>query len=204
VPRDTFYGLENRDFERLNSDLATVKLEHDFGDSFTLRNQLRYGRSTRDSMASPPRFASNDSTVINREMRSWITEDGIWDNQSDLRANFSTGPVTHTVVTGLELSQENNIRKIRTAGNMPTTLLNPNPNDVFPGTITLSPYVGDLTGNTVALYAFDTVKLSERWEATGGLRWERFGVDGVSTTPAPVSRVDQMTGVRAALIFKPV
>ena len=62
---------------------------------------------------------------------------------------------------------------------------------------------GTITGNTVALYAFDTVKLGQRWEATGGLRWERFDVDGVSTTPAPVSRVDQMPGVRGALIFKP-
>ncbi len=203
VPRNTFYGLEDRDHEKLNSDLATIKLEHDFGDSLTLRNQFRYGRSTRDSMATPPRFASDNSTVINREMRSWITEDGIWDNQTDFRINFSTGPMTHAVVTGLELSRENNTRQIRTAANMPTTLLNPNPNDTFPGPITMSPYVGDITGNTVALYAFDTIKFGQRWEATGGLRWERFDVDGVNTTPAPVSRVDQMPGVRGALIFKP-
>jgi catecholate siderophore receptor len=203
VPRNTFYGLQDRDHEKLDSDLATIKLEHDFGDSMTLRNQFRYGRSSRDSMATPPRFASDNTTVINREMRSWITEDGIWDNQTDFRINFSTGPVTHAVVTGIELSRENNIRQIRTAANMPTTLLNPNPNDTFTGPITMSPYVGDITGNTVALYVFDTVKLSQRWEATGGVRWERFDVDGVSTTPAPVSRVDQMPAVRGALIFKP-
>ena len=33
VPRDTFYGLKNRDFEKLNSDLATVKFERDFSDA---------------------------------------------------------------------------------------------------------------------------------------------------------------------------
>ncbi len=32
VPRNTFYGLRNRDFEKLNSDLVTLKFEHDFND----------------------------------------------------------------------------------------------------------------------------------------------------------------------------
>ena len=32
VPRDTFYGLRNRDFEKLNSDLVTLKFEKDFND----------------------------------------------------------------------------------------------------------------------------------------------------------------------------
>src|SRR5581483_3014285 len=41
------------------------------------------------------------------------------------------------------------------------------------------------------------------WEATGGLRWERFAVDGVSTTPAPVARVDTMKSTRAGLVYKP-
>jgi catecholate siderophore receptor len=106
VPRDTFYGLKNRDFEELNADLATVKFERDFGDSITLRNQLRYGRSTRDSLATPPRFASNDSTAINREVRSWLTEDQIWDNQTDLRARFSTGRLEHSMVAGVAFTRE--------------------------------------------------------------------------------------------------
>ncbi|HYG78975.1 MAG TPA: TonB-dependent receptor plug domain-containing protein, partial [Pyrinomonadaceae bacterium] len=49
VPRDTFYGLKNRDFEKLNADIFTFRFEHNFNDNFSLRNQLRYGRSTRDS-----------------------------------------------------------------------------------------------------------------------------------------------------------
>lgn len=203
VPRNTFYGFRDRDHERMGSDTATVKFEHDFADSVNLRTQLRYGRSTRDSMATPPRFASNDSTVINREMRSWITKDQIWDNQTDLRARFSTGSIEHTLVAGANFTHENNIRKNRTAPNSPTTLLNPNPDDQYTGLITLSPFIGDITGKTQALYAFDTVKLGRQWEATGGLRWERFDVDGVSTVPAPVVRLDTMHSLRAGLIYKP-
>jgi catecholate siderophore receptor len=207
VPRDTFYGFRERDFEKLSSNLATVKFERDFNDQLTLRNQLRYGRSTRDSMATPPRFASPNTTVINREMRSWMTEDDIWDNQTDLRANFSTGGIEHRMVAGLVLTRENNLRRFRTAPNAQTTLLDPNPDDIYAGTIAESPNVGDVTGRTVAAYIFDTAQLHEKFELTGGLRWDRFNVDGVSasaTALAPISRVDRMLGWRVGAVYKPL
>ena len=205
VPRDTFYGLRDRDVEKLNADLATLKFEHDFNDGLSLRNQLRFANSSRDSMATPPRFASNNSTVINREMRSWITEDKIWDNQTDFIARFATAGIEHALVTGVNFTRENNKRVTRTAGNMPTTLLNPNPDDVFTGPITVSPIVGDITANSQALYIFDTAKLGSKWELNGGLRWDRFDADGIVTqTGAPVSRVDRMLSGRAGVVFKPL
>lgn len=203
VPRNTFYGFRDRDREKLRSDLGTVKFERDFSDTLTLRNQLRFSYGSRDSLATPPRFANTTSTAINREMRSWIAEDKVWDNQTDLRAKFSTGKLEHSLVTGLALTRENNLRQNRTAPNSPTTLLNPNPDDVYTGTITLNPNIGDITGKSLALYAFDTVKLSKFVELNGGLRFDRFDVEGVSTTPAPVARLDKMVSWRAGLVVKP-
>jgi catecholate siderophore receptor len=205
VPRNTFYGLRDRDFEKLNTDLVTLKFEHDFNDGLSLRNQLRYANSSRDSMATPPRFANNNSTAINREMRSWVTEDKVWDNQTDLVARFNTGKVEHALVTGVDFTRENNTRVTRTAPNMLTTLLNPNPDDVFTGAITVNPIVGDITANSQALYILDTAKLGQRWELNGGLRWDRFAADGIVTqTGAPVSRVDRMLSGRAGVVFKPL
>lgn len=203
VPRETFYGLKSRDFEKLGSDLATIKFERDFGDALTLRNQLRYGRSTRDSIATPPRFASDDSTAINREMRSWLTEDRILDNQTDLRASFSTGRVNHSLVTGIAITREDNEREVRTAPNMLTTLLNPDPNDTFTGEITPGPIVGDVRGDSLAAYAFDTVRLGQKFELNGGLRWDYFDVKGISTVGAEVSRIDRMLSWRAGALYKP-
>ncbi len=62
-----------------------MKFEHDFAEGTTLRNQARYGRSTRNSIATPPRFNSNDTTEVNRELRAWSTLDKVWDNQTDIR-----------------------------------------------------------------------------------------------------------------------
>lgn len=204
VPRNTFYGLRDRDFEKLNSDLVTLKFEHDFNDALSVRNQLRFANSSRDSIATPPRFANNNSTAINREMRSWQTEDKIWDNQTDLVARFNTGAVEHALVAGTDFTRESNVRHTRTAPNMLTTLFNPNPDDVYTGVITESPIVGDVTANSQAVYLFDTAKLGRKWELNGGLRWDRFDADGISTTGTPVSRVDRMLSGRAGVVFKPL
>lgn len=203
VPRETFYGLRSRDEESLRSDLGTLRFDRDFGTSAKLRSQLRYGLSKRDSIATPPRFASNDSTVINRELRSWIADDEVWDSQTDLTLRFDTGKVQHAVTTGLQLTSENNVRKIRTAPNMPTTLLDPDPDDVYPGSITAGPNVGDVTGKSVGVYAFDTLSLGSRVELSGGLRYDYFDADGVTTVPASVSRVDRMLSGRAGFVYKP-
>jgi catecholate siderophore receptor len=203
VPRETFYGFKNRDTEKLNADLVTARFERDFSDNLSLRNQLRYGYSTRDSIATPPRFASNDSTVINRELRSFITKDEIWDNQTDLRAQFSTGKVEHSMVSGIAVTRETNERVNRTAPNSPTTLLNPNPDDRYPGAITVSPFVGDVTGNSLAVYTFDTAKFGKRFELNGGVRYDYFDVEGVTTTPSAIARIDRMVSWRAGAVYKP-
>lgn len=203
VPRDTFYGFKSRDFEKLRSDFATISVEYDLNDSTTLRNQFRYGQSKRDSMATPPRFASNDSTIINREMRSWIATDDITDNQTDLRSRFLTGSIQHSLVGGISFSNEANVRRNRTALNSPTTLLNPNPDDIFTGEILIAPNIGSITGKTLGVYAFDTIRVGEHWEFSGGLRFDYFDVDGVSTANATVSRTDQMFSWRAGAVYKP-
>ena len=212
VPRDTFYGLKGRDFEKIRSGLATVRFEHDFNDRLTLRNQFRFGRTTRDSITTAPRFTNNNSTTVNRDPRPWLTEDEVFDNQTDFRAHFSTGRVEHALVGGLALARENNVRQTRVAvGTVSVApLLDPNPNDSFNGSFVLNPNAGDITANSQGLYIFDTAKLGQKWELQGGLRWDRFdaaGVTagtGVSTPGAPVARVDKMLSFRAGAVFKPV
>ncbi len=207
VPRDTFYGFVDRDREKLKANLGTITFNHAFSDNLTLRNQFRYGFSQRDSIATPPRFANNNSTLINREMRAWWTEDETYDNQTDFTARFRTGQIEHSLVAGVEFIRENNIRKLRSAPNMPTTLLNPNPFDVYTGTIIYTPFVGDITANTQSAYIFDTIKFHPKFEVTGGLRFDRFDASGVSagaTALTPVARVDKMLSYRLGAIYKPV
>ena len=75
--------------------------------------------------------------------------------------------------------------------------------DVFPGAITVSPDVGDVTGRSAALYAFDTVTVGDRWELTGGLRYDHFEAEGVATPPAPVEQTADMLSFRLGAVYKP-
>lgn len=217
VPRSTFYGLLDRDKEKLRSDLITARIEHEFNDKMAVRNQFRYGYSRRDSIASPPRFANDNSTTINRDLRSFLAIDDIFDNQTDVTAKFQTGSIEHSAVFGGSYSYEKTDRGFRSGGAIPalrftpTTLLNPNPRDVYAGGYIISPLRGDVTAKTVAAYLFDTIRFNKQWEFVGGLRWDRFDVKGVNvnTTPdpdvfVPLARVDKLLSGRASLIFKPV
>jgi catecholate siderophore receptor len=47
VPRTTFYGLRNFNEMNLTPDIATAKLEHDFGSHVSMRTSVRYGRYPR-------------------------------------------------------------------------------------------------------------------------------------------------------------
>jgi catecholate siderophore receptor len=203
VPRETFYGYRSRDREKMSADLATASFQHDVDASLHLRSQLRYGRTTRNSIATPPRFASPDSTVIDREMRSWLTEDDVWDSQTDLQARFRSGSLEHALVAGVAASREGNVRRTRTAPNAETTLLDPDPDDVYPGEITLSPVVGGMEATSLAAYAFDTVTLGPHLELSGGLRYDDFDADGTNTDGTPLSRVDRMLSWRAGVVVKP-
>ena len=205
VARNTYYGMKNRDMEFLNSDMGTLRFEHEFSDNLSLRNQFRVSASKRNSIVTSPRFASNDTLVISRSSPSWVTEDNVVDNQTDFRAQFKTAGIQHAAVGGAAFTRENNRRVGRTAVGTPTTdLYNPDPNQPWTGSFTLSTIQGDATGNTQAGFLFDTVKLHRMFELNGGLRWERFATDGISSAGASLTRTDNMTSVRAAAIFKPV
>ncbi len=216
VSRSNFYGYADRDHEKLRSDLATGRLEHEFNDRVGIRSQLRYGYSRRDSIASPPRFANNNSTDITREMRAWHAVDNIVDSQTDVTARFKTGAIEHTAVFGGNLSFEKNDRILRTAPasaaiGQPVDLFNPNTNDVYPGVISIDPRRPEAEARSQAVYFFDTIRFSKQWEFVGGLRWDRFDVTGGNAATVsgqnvltPIDRVDKILSGRASLIFKPV
>ena len=219
VPRNTFYGFKERDDEVLKSNLATITFNHTFNDQMTLRNQFRYGRSTRDSIATPPRFNNNNSTAITREMRAWLTTDETYDNQTDFTARFKAFGIEHSLVTGAEFVREKNLRYTRSALNASTTLLNPNPFDTYTGTIFRNPLPGDIVAVTQSIYLLDTLKLHPKFEVNGSLRYDRYngegflpptlplsaaGVPTYSTVRTPVAKLDNLFNYRVAAVYKPI
>ncbi len=209
VDQTNYYGLVTRDYEKTDTDLATVDVSRDLGSTTVVRNLTRRGRNVRDSVITAPRFvAVNTRTAINRQLQSRDMTDEILANQTNLTTRVTTGPLGHAVVAGAEFSSESSINYLRTGPAAPTAdLYNPNPDDPYPGPIVRSGASTDGTANSTAAYLFDTVSIGAHLELSGGLRWDRFAVDYLGTaidgTKTPFERTDTMTSGRAGVVYKP-
>jgi catecholate siderophore receptor len=209
VNYENFYGLRARDYEKTETNIGTVKVQHDASDTLSIRNITRYGQTDRDSLITAPRFASDASTTINRNLQSRDQVDSILANQTDVTVKFDTAKVNHTVVTGVDLSREESENYARSGPAAPTAdLFNPNPNDTYTGLITRTGARTEAIAQTQAAYAFDTMKFGEQFELSGGARWDSFKVDYESDSTAsattPLHRTDDMISWRAGAVYKPL
>lgn len=213
VPRENYYGFRNGNYLRTYDDLGTVTFEHDFNPNVTLRNRVRYANYVRDVLITEPQIPStvNLTTPLSaiQVTRNEIGVNSVetdLDDQLDLTIHLATGPVRHTVITGIEASRETSDPTRPTWKNVPTTsLLDPDPDQLFTGTETITSAV-HTTAYSQAAYLIDTLRFGSHWDLTGGIRWDRFAADySQSVAPASAfSRVDEMPSWRAALVYKPV
>lgn len=212
VDYDNNYGVLGRDREKLRSTLATFALEQDLATNIRISNTTRYGHATRDSIYSAPRFVNNSGNQISAQTQSRDTLDRILLNQSNLFAKFATAGLEHDLIGGLELSRENSRNQLRTiTAASSTDLFNPDPRRPWTGTVADVP--GDVVrarADSVAIYVFDTIKLSDALLVTGGLRWEHYKT---TFTPAPsqvtatvgrIERTDRNLTWRAGVTVKPL
>jgi catecholate siderophore receptor len=192
VSRNNFYGAKS-DFEKIDSDMATVKIEHQIGPKANLTNTSRYGKSKIDRILTGinsitiPEGKTNDlnSWTVSRSRQSILQENTILANSTNLVTEFNTGAVGHTVSAGLEFMSEEQVTptRIGTGTMVAANLYNPNPNDP------ITAYAPVLSGafsqgstTTAAVYAFDTVKLSDKWQLNGGVRVENYNTESAGAT----------------------
>jgi len=203
VDYKNFYGLRDYDFEDIQNNLATAVLEHDFSDSLRLRNLSRFGVTDRKSGITAPRFDNvNSSTAIRRQLQRREIEHQILANQTDVNFELETGPVSHALAGGLEISrEEQDNRNSAQFNNQPLAdLYNPNPGEAPLGSMPdiNAPWT-EAAADTVALYAADTLKLTEKWQLVGGARYDHIETDFSGTE----GRTDDLLSWRSGVVFKP-
>jgi catecholate siderophore receptor len=208
VDFDNFYGLDQRDYEETETRIGTAIVDHDIATNATMRALVRGGSSERDSVITSPRFASNDSTDLNRQLQARDLEDDILASQVDFDIRLSRGETEHTLVTGLEVGRETAENRPRIGPTAPLAdLFDPDPFAPYAGPIVHTGARTESTADTKALYAFDTVQIGERFELMGGLRYDEFAVDYDSLEASGVltnfGREDDMLSWRSGVIYKP-
>lgn len=209
VDQSNFYGLTTRDYEKTDTDMGTVQVDHDFSGAVTLRNITRVGLTDRDSVITAPRFASvNTSTILNRQLQSRDMEDGIVANQTTVNARVATGRISHGIVAGAEFTRETSENFARVGPPAPQAdLYHPDAFAPYAGPIVRSGASTDATARSQAAFLFDTVNLGSQWELTGGLRWDRFDVEtssvAVGGAATEFERTDSMVSWRGGVVYKP-
>lgn len=219
-----FYGLLSRDSERTTSDVVAGTVEHRFSRGRSVRNLVRFGRNDLDRVVTSPRAAlpTNAATdpgynpavpqIRRSDTKYQYRTDNTVTNQTDFSATFSTGALEHSAVTGLELARDKQpsvaAADLFTYGRPPVTdLFNPDPTQVYAPAIARTGARSEAIAHSVAAYAFDTVKVTDRVQVDLGLRWDHIDVVyttvSVAGVPAQFGRTDKATSGRTGIVFKP-
>jgi catecholate siderophore receptor len=227
VAYDSYFGLRDRDYEIIRTDIATIQFEHDLNDQVKITNTLRAGRTQRDSVITAPRFAdvqaganvTYDGT-INRQLQSRDQTDNILAEQINIIGKFETGVLRHDLVFGgeviCETSKNFGRNQYPNSATPVSNIYDPDPDDGFNGVILRTGAYTETQALSLAAYLFDTISLGDHWQITGGFRYDHFDVDYTTVASAGVApnyrsgaetnlgRVDNMLSWRAGLVFKPV
>jgi catecholate siderophore receptor len=231
VDRDNFYGLVHRDFRKTKADIGTVRFEHDFDESLTLRNTTRYGKTSNNYIWTNPDDSSGNVPygLVYRSSKNRIAETRTGVNQTDFTGEFSTGAIKHNFATGVEFSLEKSRVDGYNVVQPPgpgiagrnclasplflsdyacTSLDHPNPNDPWLGSVTVRHTPTQTRTTTNAFYAFDTLTFSEQWLANLGVRYDDFRTRVYAPTAAAnaqhLRNDSDFWTYQAGLVFKPV
>lgn len=208
----TFYGF-TADYDHVTADAVTARVEHDFSRDLTVSEQFRYSRVDREAVVTGPgrNATAYDPTtgllVRTRQGNKRATD--ILSSQTNATGHASTGSIRHDLSGGLELSREDAYSPTFTRVELaPIPVAQPSPTTPPDATPTRSGAWGQARTDTLALYAFDTLKLSRRWQATGGFRWDHYSTDYLSVadygTPTRLLASGDLLTWKTGLVFKPV
>lgn len=218
VPRDTFYGVQNSDSERVNANIVTGRLQHQFGDTLQLTNTLRYGSVDRFARPTAPRglTPASDPITVGRQRFETGTTNSYLVNQTDLRGEFETGPLKHTANVGIELSRETrdqtryNLEAVNlpTGPNLPADVRDPDPTPDLSAVNRNFSSSSTSLQRTVAAYAAEQMAITRYVEVLGSVRFDIFGTNYVSTNSAgvstPLNNRDKFVNWRTGLVLHPV
>ncbi|MDQ8954369.1 TonB-dependent receptor [Acinetobacter rudis] len=102
-----YYGWKDRDFQKQENHIGTLKLEHDITDDLTISNTAVYNKSKNDYIWTQP--DDSKSNIANgqvvRRANTRITDTDGFSDQLSLRGKFNTGSIKHSFNTGAEFSR---------------------------------------------------------------------------------------------------
>jgi catecholate siderophore receptor len=235
VDPNNFYG-STLDHDDVKADMFTVRVEHDFAGGAKLLNTTRWGKTTQNYLLTSftATTANLPTATVNKDSNpdSWTLKrtnlnfkdqsNEIVTNQTTITFDAVTGAVRHTIVGGLELTNEKQLNYTWAAisGALPdTSIYHPNPNAPVTLTYGRNGANGNGQTSTESVYAFDTAKFGEQWIINGGVRVDHYNTtfNGIALQAAATPQVlpigtkiptslesgDNLINGKLSVLFKP-
>lgn len=205
IPSNRFIGEPN--YDRFNAEQASFgyQFEHKANKTWTVRQNLRYSHSTVDYRAiyaagftgATHGWVPGSDTLMRRTVYLNQPTLNAFAVDTQAQANFGTGPITHTLLTGVDYQHSEISGRAGVGGSAaPLDIFNPvYGNFTAPGTVDLKASTQRQTG----LYLQDQIAWN-KWLLMLGLRydWSRGGQDG---TPS-AAREDNEFTKRFGLMYR--
>ncbi len=208
VDPSTYYGAENArdvDYTQARVQSYAGTLNHRFNGTWSLRNATRYYHYTLNRNNTLPGVVNEAAQTVTLNRSNVRREEHGWTNQTELTQRAQWGSVSHEILYGVEVGQQNKDLVNYSANNVATV-------DLFdPVLPTLPMQVGgrpsaDNLGrfNTLGLYVQDMVSLGEHWKMLGGVRHDRFEQKTEDRrSGARLSRTDSNWSPRLGVVYQP-
>lgn len=204
VKPGTYYGWRDRDFQKQENHIGTLKLEHDFSDNLTISNTAVYSKSKNNYVWTQPDDSTGNfintatgelqDTGVWRRANTRITDTRTFTDQLALTGKLNTGFIKHSFNLGAEFSRAEsdkgsyNIADGSTADITKTacgtgiaasngwcaSTFHPNAYTPFNGTITANAKATTTTSENTGIYFLDHMELSKQWMLDFGMRWDNF------------------------------
>lgn len=191
VPRETYYGFVNRDFQKAKQDFGTVTGEFAITPDLTLTNRSRAAHSVLNYIGTLP--SNPTATTVSLASQSRYQTTDVLANQTDLTYKFDVGGVKHTMVGGAEISRESVMRDtyagltselagFQSGGRITVPLLAP-PNLFEFATQPQRAYNPTFINvDTKSAYVIETANWNDVVILNGGLRYDDYNITGHTAT----------------------
>ena len=224
IPRGTWYGFLNRDFQTARQDFGTAAAEYKINEAITLTSKFRGEHSLLNYIGTLPQNPNTTSpnpllwTTTASAQSRYQTVD-VWANQNDATFKLDTGGVKHTAVLGTEFSNENisidrytGLSSELFGGGSTSTgavtgvnVYSPQYTNI-PFSITPS-LVGNPTRygvNTNSVYVMDTANWRDTLILNGGVRYDGYNMSSSTNSPKYLKMNADLVNYNVGLVYKPM
>lgn len=211
VKQGQYYGWKDRDSQKQENQIGTIKLEHDLTDNLTISNTAVYGNSKNDYLWTNPDdsqgnfynkagFTNELTGNVWARANSRVADTDTFTDQLALTGKFDTGFLKHSFNLGAEYSDQETDRTQYIIDGLNATGSAHNactPADIASGWCTSvqnpdrGPWTGTLSTNgadlynieskSKSVYFLDSIEFNPQWILDLGVRWDDYSTEQTMT-----------------------